>query len=57
MIYRCVTRPRKAKYGGIYVSEAKWMKQFEDENARLKKLCADQILETAALKSFWEKKW
>jgi putative transposase len=34
----------KAKYGGMDVSEAKRLKQLEDENARLKKLLAEQML-------------
>ena len=32
----------KAKYGGMDVSEAKRLKQLEDENAKLKKLLAEQ---------------
>ncbi|MCA2412121.1 IS3 family transposase [Rhizobium leguminosarum] len=35
----------KAKYGGMEVSEAKRLKALEDENARLKKLLAEQMLE------------
>jgi len=31
----------KAKFGGVDVSEAKRLKAFEDENAKLKKLLAD----------------
>jgi putative transposase len=33
----------KAKFGGMDVSEAKRLKALEEENARLKKLLADQI--------------
>jgi putative transposase len=33
----------KAKYGGLDVSEAKQLKPLEDENARLKKLLAEQM--------------
>ena len=40
----------KAKYGGMDVSEAKRLKGFEDENARLKRLLADAMLDNAALK-------
>jgi putative transposase len=36
----------KAKYGGLEVSEAKRLKGLESENARLKKLLADTMLET-----------
>ncbi len=40
----------KAKYGGLDVSEAKRLKALEDENRRLKKLLAEQVLDNAALK-------
>src|SRR6202142_1144197 len=40
----------KAKYGGMDVSEAKRLKQLEDENAKLKKLLAEQMLDAAALR-------
>jgi putative transposase len=46
----------KAKYGGMDVSDAKRMKALEDENAKLKKLLADQMLEASALKELLEKK-
>ena len=46
----------KAKYGGMDVSEAKRLKALEDENARLKKLLADSMLDNAALKDFLGKK-
>ncbi|TBZ23114.1 IS3 family transposase, partial [Rhizobium leguminosarum bv. viciae] len=39
----------KAKYGGMEVSEAKRLKALEDENTRLKKLLAEQMLDAAAL--------
>ncbi len=45
----------KAKYGGLDVSEAKRLKALEDENAKLKRLLADAMLDAAALKSFWKK--
>ena len=35
----------KAKYGGMDISEAKRLRALEDENAKLKKLHADQMLE------------
>ena len=41
----------KAKYAGMTVSEAKRLKQLEDENRRLKKIVADQALDIEALKS------
>jgi putative transposase len=46
----------KAKYAGMDVSEAKRLKQLEDENARLKKLLADQMLDAAALRELLAKK-
>lgn len=47
----------KAKYGGMDVSDAKRLKALEDENAKLRKLLADQMLEAAALKELLSKKW
>ena len=40
----------KAKYGGIDLSDAKRLKQLEDENATLKRLVADVMLDNAVLK-------
>ena len=47
----------KAKYGGMDVCEAKRLKQLEDENAKLKKLLAEQMLDAAALRELLSKKW
>ena len=47
----------KAKYGGMDVSDAKRLKTLEDENAKLKKLLADQMLEASALRELLSKKW
>ena len=48
----------KAKYGGMDVSEAKRLKQLEDENAKLKKLLAEQMLDAVALaRACSSKKW
>ena len=47
----------KAKYGGMDVSEARRLKQLEDENAKLKKLLAEQMLDAAALRGLLSKKW
>lgn len=47
----------KAKYGGMEVSEAKRLKALEDENAKLKKLLAEQMLDVAALRELLSKKW
>ena len=35
----------KAKYGGLEVSDARKLKTLEDENAKLKKVLAEQMLE------------
>jgi putative transposase len=47
----------KAKYGGMEVSEAKRLKALEEENAKLKKLLAEQMLDVAALRELLSKKW
>jgi putative transposase len=47
----------KAKFGGIGVSEAKRLKALEDENAKLKKLLAEAMLDNAVLKDLTSKKW
>ena len=40
----------KAKYGGMELSDARRLKQLEDENAKLKRLLADTMLDNVALK-------
>ena len=40
----------KAKYGGLDVSEARRLKALEDENAKLKRMLADAMLDNVALK-------
>lgn len=47
----------KSKYGGMEVSEARKLKSLEDENRRLKKLLAEQLLDNAALKDVLSRKW
>ena len=47
----------KARYGGLDVSEAKRLKALEDENAKLKKLLAEAMLDNAMLKDIAAKKW
>ena len=47
----------KAKFGGMDVSEAKRLRALEDENAKLKRLLADAMLDQAALKELLSKKW
>lgn len=40
----------KGKYGGMEVSEARRLRQLEDENAKLKRLLAESVLDNAILK-------
>jgi len=47
----------KSKYGGMDVSEAKRLKALETENAKLKRLLADAMLDNVALKDLLSKKW
>ena len=47
----------KSKYGGMEVSEARRLGALEGENARLKKLLADTLLEKRALEDVLQKKW
>ena len=47
----------KAKFGGLDVSEARRLKALEDENAKLKRLLADTLLDNVALKDLLAKKW
>ncbi|WP_245414022.1 IS3 family transposase, partial [Fulvimarina endophytica] len=46
----------KAEYGGMDVSDAKRLKALEDENVKLKKLLAEQMLDAAALRELLAKK-
>jgi putative transposase len=47
----------KAKFGGMDVSEAKRLRALEDENAKLKRLLAETMLDNVALKDLLTKKW
>ena len=47
----------KAKFGGLDVSDAKRLKALEDENAKLKKLLAETMLDNAILKDINSRKW
>ncbi|MDH3568441.1 MAG: transposase [Desulfobacteraceae bacterium] len=47
----------RSKYGGMDVSDAKRLKQLEDENRRLKKLLADTMLDKQILQDVIEKKF
>ena len=47
----------KSKYGGMEPSDAKKLRALESENARLKKLLAEQMLDNAMLRDVNSKKW
>lgn len=47
----------RSKYGGLEISEARRLKQLEEENRRLKHLVADLTLDNQALKLVVSKKW
>jgi putative transposase len=45
----------KSKYGGLEVSEAKRLKALEEENRKLKKLLAEEVMDNATLKEMLTK--
>ncbi len=45
----------RSKFGGMSVSDAKRLKQLEEENARLKKLVGEQALDISVLKDVLSK--
>jgi putative transposase len=47
----------KAKFGGLDVSDARRLKALEGENAKLKKLLAETMLDIAILKDINSRKW
>ncbi len=47
----------KSKFGGMEVSEAKRLRELEQENAKLKRLLGEAELDKAALKELLEGKW
>lgn len=47
----------RKKYGGMEVSQARRLKQLEEENRRLKRIVAEQQLDITALKDVVSKKW
>jgi putative transposase len=47
----------KAKYGGMDVSDARRLKALEDENASLKRLLAEAMLDNAMLRDVTARKW
>jgi putative transposase len=46
----------RSRYGGMDVSEARRLRQLEEENQRLKRLVADQVLDIQVLKDVLGKK-
>ena len=47
----------KRKYGGLELSDAKRLKQLEEENRALKRIVADQALNLQVVKDLLGKKW
>jgi putative transposase len=47
----------RSKFGGMDVSDAKRLKALEAENARLKKLLAESVLENEVTREALPKKW
>lgn len=47
----------RSKFGGMSVSDAKRLKELETENARLKKLLAESMLENEVTREALRKKW
>jgi putative transposase len=47
----------KRKYGGMEVSDARRLRALEEENRRLKRLVADQLLDNQILKDVLSKNW
>lgn len=47
----------KSKFGGMSVNETQRLRQLEAENAKLKRIVADQALDIVALKDVLSKNW
>ncbi len=47
----------KSKFGGMNVSEAQRLRQHEAENAKLKRIVAEQALDNIALRDLLSKNW
>ena len=47
----------KKKFGDLGVTELRKLKSLEDENSKLKKLLAEQMLDNAMLRDINSKKW
>jgi putative transposase len=48
---------KEVKYCGMDASEAKRLRELEAENARLKRIVADQVFDMSAMKELLEKNW
>ncbi|MEL7304118.1 MAG: transposase [Pseudomonadota bacterium] len=47
----------RKKFGGMEASDAKKLRELEAENARLKRIVADQMLDMSAMKELLQKHW
>ena len=47
----------RKKYAGLMPSEMKRLRQLEEENAKLKRIVADQMLDMSAMKELRDKRW
>ena len=47
----------RKKFGGMEASDAKRLRELEAENAKLKKIVADQVLDMTAMKELLAKNW
>ena len=47
----------RSKYGGMEVSDVRRLKSLDTENARLKRLLAEAMLENEVMKEALRKKW
>ena len=47
----------RSKFGGMSVPDARRLKELESENARLKKILAETLLEAEVVKEALRKKW
>ena len=47
----------REKYAGMEVTEARRLRELEEENQRLKKLLSEQVLQNDALREVLSKKW
>ena len=47
----------RKKFGGMEVTDAKRLRELEAENAKLKRLVAEQVLDMSAMKELLQKHW